>query len=87
MDRENQETKLENLKVEESKIQDKFKSAVENNKFYDFLKKVFKKKFKPPKVKTDGTKISIIKKSNVYLYKMWNFRRKFFIFIIKFRRL
>lgn len=58
MDRENQETKLENLKVEESKIQDKFKSAVENNKFYDFLKKVFKKKFKPPKVKTDGTGIT-----------------------------
>lgn len=84
MDRENQETKLENLKVEESKIQDKFKSAVENNKFYDFLKKVFKKKFKPPKVKTDGTKFST---NQMTLYKMWSFRRKFFIFIIKFRRL
>ncbi|ENN71891.1 hypothetical protein YQE_11428, partial [Dendroctonus ponderosae] len=38
---------------EEGKIQEKFKVAVETNKFYDFLKKVFKKKYKPPKVKTD----------------------------------
>ncbi|XP_050303878.1 cilia- and flagella-associated protein 44 [Anthonomus grandis grandis] len=52
-DKLNQEIKLENLKIEENKIQEKFKVAVENNKFYDFLKKVFKKKYKPPKVKTD----------------------------------
>lgn len=45
--------KIENLIVEENKIQEKFKQATETNKFYDFLKKVFKKKYKPPKVKTD----------------------------------
>lgn len=54
VDKENQEIKLDNFKVEEGKIQEKFKVAVETNKFYDFLKKVFKKKYKPPKVKTDG---------------------------------
>lgn len=53
-DKENQEIKLVNFKIEEGKIQDKFKMAVESNKFFDFLKKVFKKKFKPPKIKTDG---------------------------------
>lgn len=53
-DKENQETKLANFKIEEGKVQEKFKMAVESNKFYDFLKKVFKKKFKPPKIKTDG---------------------------------
>ncbi|KAF7286507.1 hypothetical protein GWI33_004914 [Rhynchophorus ferrugineus] len=45
--------KLETYKAEEAKVQEKFKIAAENNKFYDFLKKVFKKKFRPPKIKGD----------------------------------
>ncbi|VEN34308.1 unnamed protein product [Callosobruchus maculatus] len=48
------EAEIENLHQEEIKIQDKFRHAAENNKFYDFLKKVFKKKYKPPKVHVDG---------------------------------
>ncbi|XP_066257532.1 cilia- and flagella-associated protein 44 [Euwallacea similis] len=47
----NGEIKLENLRFDERNIQEKFRIAVENNEFYDFLKKVFK----PPKVKTDDT--------------------------------
>lgn len=46
---------IANYHAEENKIQDSFKHATDSNKFYDFLKKVFKKKFKPPKQpKTDG---------------------------------
>ncbi|KAG5898601.1 hypothetical protein JTB14_020977 [Gonioctena quinquepunctata] len=47
------ESYIENLQVEEHKLQDKFKHAAENNKFYDFLRKVFRKKYKPPKVASD----------------------------------
>ncbi|KAL1505618.1 hypothetical protein ABEB36_005142 [Hypothenemus hampei] len=50
--KENIAVKLENLKLEEGKIQEKFRVAVEGNKFYEFLKKVFRKKYKPPQVKT-----------------------------------
>ncbi|CAG9762761.1 unnamed protein product [Ceutorhynchus assimilis] len=49
----NQEIKLENLKIEQNTVTEQFKMAAENTKFYDFLKKVFKKKFKPPKIKAD----------------------------------
>lgn len=54
-DQEELEFSIENYHIEESKIQDHFKHATDSNKFYDFLKKVFKKKYKPPKqMKTDG---------------------------------
>lgn len=47
------ELELENIVQSESKVQDKFKHAAENNKFYNFLKKVFRKKYKPPKIQTE----------------------------------
>ncbi|CAG9822879.1 unnamed protein product [Phaedon cochleariae] len=40
---------IENMHLDEMKIQEKFRHATENNKFYDFLKKVFRKKYKPPR--------------------------------------
>nr|XP_023023844.1 centrosomal protein of 290 kDa-like [Leptinotarsa decemlineata] len=51
--KEENEVIIENFHTNENKIQDKFKHAAENNKYYDFLKKVFRKKFKPPKQATD----------------------------------
>lgn len=42
--------------LEETKIQEKFRHAAENNKFYDFLKRVFRKKYRAPKVTTDSGK-------------------------------
>lgn len=48
-----EEGDIDMLSQEEVKLQDKFKHATENNKFYDFLKKVFRKKYKPPKIHAD----------------------------------
>ncbi|XP_060530871.1 cilia- and flagella-associated protein 44 [Cylas formicarius] len=48
------ETKLENYRIEEEKIQEKFKNATENNKFFDFLRKVFRKKFRLPRIKSEN---------------------------------
>lgn len=50
------EIDIEAAEVEESKIQEKFKHATEGNKFFDFLRKVFKKKYRPPKQKHDDGK-------------------------------
>ncbi|XP_030750373.1 cilia- and flagella-associated protein 44 [Sitophilus oryzae] len=52
------EKKIENLKSDELKIHERFKMAAENNKFFDFLKKVFRKKYRPPKMKTDDEQTS-----------------------------
>lgn len=45
---------VENLTVKEKDTQEQFILVVQNNKFFDFLKKIFKKKYKPPKVHQDG---------------------------------
>lgn len=68
-DKEELEFSIENYHAEESKIQDHFKHATETNKFYDFLKKVFKKKYKPPKQpKADGNcSVSVIYADNYSL--------------------
>ncbi|XP_056639556.1 cilia- and flagella-associated protein 44 isoform X1 [Diorhabda sublineata] len=39
---------------EEQKIQEKFKHVTETSKYYDFLRKVFRKKYRPPKQTTDS---------------------------------
>ncbi|KAK5643495.1 hypothetical protein RI129_007340 [Pyrocoelia pectoralis] len=41
---------IEHLQEEEKAIQQQFLMAVVDNKFYSFLKRIFKKKYKPPKV-------------------------------------
>ncbi|CAG9858658.1 unnamed protein product [Phyllotreta striolata] len=48
------ENAFENNFLEESKIQEKFKHVAENDKFYDFLRRVFRKKYRPAKVTTDS---------------------------------
>ncbi|CAG9840025.1 unnamed protein product [Diabrotica balteata] len=48
------EHEIESNRVEEMKIQEKFKHVTETNKYYDFLKKVFRKRFRPPKQATDS---------------------------------
>ncbi|XP_066154142.1 cilia- and flagella-associated protein 44 isoform X2 [Euwallacea fornicatus] len=48
-DKTNREIKLENLRIDKRNIQQKFKIALENNEFYEFLRKVFQ----PPTVKID----------------------------------
>lgn len=45
---------LQNLQEKEKEIQEHFQIIVQNNKFYDFLRKIFRKRYKPPKVHTDG---------------------------------
>ncbi|KAJ8984433.1 hypothetical protein NQ317_012496 [Molorchus minor] len=50
---ETHQNEIEMCRIEEAKIQERFRHATENNKFFDFLRKVFKKKYKPPKVHTD----------------------------------
>lgn len=43
------------LEEEAKKITAEFFQAINDNKFYDFLRKIFKKKYKPPKVRNpDG---------------------------------
>lgn len=37
-------------------IQEHFLIVVHNNKFYDFLRRIFRKKYKPPKVHREGKK-------------------------------
>lgn len=51
-------TETDGLSQEEAKIYEKFKHATENNKFYDFLRKVFRKKYKPPKIHTDDGRVN-----------------------------
>lgn len=46
-------TEIEEYSAEISNTTDMFEQAAQNNNFYGFLKKVFKKKFKPPKVQKD----------------------------------
>uniref|UniRef100_A0A6P7GKU4 Cilia- and flagella-associated protein 44-like n=1 Tax=Diabrotica virgifera virgifera TaxID=50390 RepID=A0A6P7GKU4_DIAVI len=52
------EHEIESNRLEEAKIQEKFKHVTETNKFYDFLKKVFRKRFRPPKQATDSGDIT-----------------------------
>lgn len=42
------------LQEKEKKIQQQFMGAVAENKFFDFLRRIFKKRYRPPKIKTDG---------------------------------
>lgn len=39
-------------------IQVQFLQAIQDNKFFEFLKKVFRKKYRPPKIRKDDGKIS-----------------------------
>lgn len=49
------------LQESEKKIQSEFATAVTDNKFYDFLRRIFKKKYKPPRVKDpDGKFFSFL---------------------------
>lgn len=42
---------IETLEDKGKLIQQRFQAAAGDNKFYDFLRRIFKKKYKPPKVK------------------------------------
>lgn len=50
MDIDNHLKNIEQLNLQEKSIQQQFQVAAMGNKFWDFLRKVFKKKFKPPRV-------------------------------------
>lgn len=51
---------IEGLEEKGKMIQQRFMSAVSDNKFYDFLRRIFKKKYKPPKVRgPNGNKFSL----------------------------
>lgn len=41
---------IDQLQETEKEIQREFFSAVTDNKFYDFLRRIFRKKYRPPKV-------------------------------------
>ncbi|XP_017782969.1 PREDICTED: uncharacterized protein LOC108567166 [Nicrophorus vespilloides] len=45
---------ISKLEEKEKEIQRNFMSATSENKFFDFLRRIFKKKYKPPKVQTDS---------------------------------
>lgn len=51
---EDHKTTVVDLQSKEKDIQDQFLTVVQNNKFFDFLRKIFRKKYKPPKVQTEG---------------------------------
>lgn len=51
---EDHKTAVTDLQTKEKDIQDQFMTVVQNNKFFDFLRRIFRKKYKPPKVQTDG---------------------------------
>ncbi|XP_049825621.1 cilia- and flagella-associated protein 44 isoform X2 [Aethina tumida] len=44
---------IDEAKVEMDRISTNFTQATHTHKFYDFLRKVFKKKYKPPRVRSD----------------------------------
>lgn len=46
------------LQGKEKDIQDQFLTVVQNNKFYDFLRRIFRKRYKPPKMHTEGGLVS-----------------------------
>lgn len=50
---------LQNVEVQKN-LQINFMAAVADNKFVDYLKGIFKKKYKPPKDVNDGTCILYI---------------------------
>lgn len=48
---------IKTLQIEENDIRDHFFVIARDNKFYDFLRRIFKKKYRPPKVyNPDGNK-------------------------------
>lgn len=47
-------TTVADLQSKEKDIQDQFMTVVQNNKFFDFLRRIFRKKYKPPKLQTEG---------------------------------
>lgn len=51
---EDHKATVADLHVKEKEIQDQFISVVQNNKFFDFLRRIFRKKYKPPKVQREG---------------------------------
>lgn len=51
---ESHKTTVTDLQSKEKDIQDQFMTVVQNNKFFDFLRKIFRKRYKPPKVLTEG---------------------------------
>lgn len=52
---DNYKATIEVLSEKEKDIQQQFYGAILDNKFYDFLRRIFKKKYKPPKEhKPDG---------------------------------
>lgn len=51
---EEHKSAMQELQVKEKEIQDHFLTVVQNNKFYDFLRRIFRKRYRPPKLDTDG---------------------------------
>lgn len=52
---EGNKREIDRLQEEEKSIQQIFFSVVADNKFYDFLRRIFKKKYRPPKIRNpDG---------------------------------
>lgn len=51
---EDHKSTVTELQSKEKDIQDQFLTVVQNNKFFDFLRRIFRKRYKPPKLHTDG---------------------------------
>lgn len=49
---------IEILEEKGKEIQQRFLAAAGDNKFYDFLRRIFKKKYKPPKVRDPNGKLN-----------------------------
>lgn len=64
-------TEKDELDLMCQELQGKFKRLVQDNKFADFLRRIFKKKYRPPRIRDDDGKIlssspSRIKNKNSY---------------------
>lgn len=51
---EDHKSTVAELQSKEKDIQDQFMTVVQNNKFFDFLRRIFRKRYRPPKIHTEG---------------------------------
>jgi hypothetical protein len=61
------QTEINDLLNKETELQDKFQMATSDSKFADFLRKIYKKKYKPPRVRSadDGKKLKQAQTANI----------------------
>lgn len=59
---------IEVLEEKGKQIQQRFLAAASDNKFYDFLRRIFKKKYKPPKIKDPNGTLFFIVLCAIFMY-------------------